>query len=104
MMVLRGNPFRVNGPDDLSGRIASVTAGSSAETFAREINARFVAAKRPPMHIHSFPAMRFTAFPVVMGHAQAYFVPSLTAASTASYTRDRSRESGSIRSTTSSIS
>ncbi len=79
MMVLRGNPFRVRGPDDLSGGVASVTAGTTAEAYAREINARLLATDRAPVHIHSFPALRFTPFPVVMGHAQAYFVSTRTA-------------------------
>ena len=34
---------------------------------------------RAPIHIHSFPDLRFTSFPVMMGHAQAYFVPTVTA-------------------------
>jgi ABC-type amino acid transport substrate-binding protein len=79
MLVLRGNPFRVRGTDDLSGGIVSVTMGSTAEKFAREINRRFVADGRAPVHIHSFPHQRFTPFPVIMGHAQAYFVPTATA-------------------------
>jgi ABC-type amino acid transport substrate-binding protein len=79
MLVLRGNPFRVRGTDDLSGGIVSVTTGTSAETFAHEISRRLVTRGRAPTHVHSFPHLRFTPFPVLMGHAQAYFVPTATA-------------------------
>ena len=36
LMVLRGNPFRIREAEDLSGRVTSVTSGSSAEQFAHD--------------------------------------------------------------------
>lgn len=78
-MVLRGNPFRVRTPDDLSGRTVSATAGSSAESFARDLNERLIGAGREPMQIHTFPLQRDAHFPVSMGHAAAYFVQSVSA-------------------------
>ena len=79
MMVLKGNPFRIGGPDDLAGRTVSVTAGSSAERYAHAISDAQVAAGRDPMNIHSFPDQRFTHFPVSMGHAAAFFVQTRSA-------------------------
>jgi polar amino acid transport system substrate-binding protein len=79
MMVLRGNPYGMRAVDDLAGQIAAVTEGSSAEAFVRSIDAGFRAAGRRPMHIHSFPSLRWTTFPVTMGHAQAYFVETRSA-------------------------
>ncbi len=72
-MVLRGNPYRIRGIEDLSGRIVAATAGSSGERFAREIDARLVDAGLEPMVIHSFLETRHTPFPVSMGHASAFF-------------------------------
>ena len=79
MMVVRGNPFRIEGPADLEGRTVAVTSGTSAESFAQDLSADLEADGRRPMNIHSFPAQRFTHFPVSMGHAAAYFVPSVSA-------------------------
>jgi len=73
-MVLRGNPFRVSGWRDLAGRTVAATSGSSAEAFARELNARLREAGHEPMHVHSFPFRHMTHFPVSMGHAAAWFV------------------------------
>ena len=79
LMVLRGNPFRIRETDDLSGRVTSVTSGSSAERFAHALNREFEAAGREPMHVHSFPEDRWTHFPVSMGHAQGYFIQTVSA-------------------------
>ncbi len=79
MMVVRGNPFRIKEPADLAGRTVAVTSGSSAERFAQDLSKDLEAGGRQPMNIHSFPAQRFTHFPVSMGHAAAYFVPTVSA-------------------------
>ena len=79
LMVLRGNPFRIKEVGDLSGRVASVTSGSSAERFAHDLNREFVDSGRAPMHVHSFPHHRWTHFPVSMGHAQGYFIKTVSA-------------------------
>jgi polar amino acid transport system substrate-binding protein len=79
MMVLRGNPYGMQTVDDLAGQTAAVTADSTAEDFAHAIDAEFRAAGRRPMNIHSFPSLRWTTFPVTMGHAQAYFVETRSA-------------------------
>jgi len=79
LMVLKANPFRVRGLDDLAGRIVSTTAGTSGEAFARELNARLIADGREPMTIHAFANHRDTHFPVSMGHAAAYFIGTRSA-------------------------
>ena len=79
MMVLKANPFRIQGPDDLAGRIVSTTAGTTGEAFAREINRRLIAEGGAPMHIHAFANHRDTHFPVSMGHAAAYFTATRSA-------------------------
>ena len=79
LMVLRGNPFRIREAADLSGRVTSVTSGSSAERFAHDLNREFEADDRAPMHVHSFPEERWTHFPVSMGHAQGYFIQTVSA-------------------------
>ncbi len=79
LMVLKGNPFRIKSAGDLAGRTVSVTSGTSAEAFAQSINDDLVSGGRAAMHIHSFPNQRHTHFPVSMGHAAAYFAPTVTA-------------------------
>lgn len=79
MIRLRGNPFRVEGAEDLAGRTVAVTSGTSAESFARSLNADLEAAGRSSMRIHSFPNHRHTHIPVSMGHAAAYFVHTVSA-------------------------
>jgi len=79
MMVLRGNPYQVHGPDDLAGQTVAATAGSPAEAYADAINRRLVARGLAPMAIHSFAYQRDTSFPVDMGHAAAYFIQSVSA-------------------------
>ena len=79
LMVLRGNPFRIREVDDLSGRVTSVTSGSTGEQFAHALNREFEEQGRAPMHVHSFPDERWTHFPVSMGHAQGYFIQTVSA-------------------------
>ena len=79
LMVLRGNPFRIREVADLSGRVTSVTSGSSAERFAHALNREFEEQGQAPMHVHSFPEERWTHFPVSMGHAQGYFIQTVSA-------------------------
>ena len=91
MMVLKGNPFRIGGPDDLAGRTVSVTSGSSAERYAHAISDAQVAAGRDPMNIHSLPDQRFTHFPVSMGHAAAFFLQTRSAVANSLDPQSRSR-------------
>ena len=79
VMVLRGNPFRVESVVDLAGRTVSVTSGSTAEVFAAAVNRQLGAAGRRAMVVHAFPDQRHTNFPVSMGHAAAYFVQTVSA-------------------------
>ena len=79
LMVLKGNPFRIRKTADLTGRTVAVTAGSTAEHFARAINKNLADTGRPPMNIHSFPDQRYTHVPVSIGHAVAYFVQTVSA-------------------------
>lgn len=79
VMVLRGNPFRIQRLDDLRGRTVAATSGSTAERFALSLNERFKNSGDTPMQVHSFPFHRATHFPVSMGHAAAYFVNTVSA-------------------------
>lgn len=79
VMILRGNPFRIEALEDLQGRTVAATAGTTAEAFALELNERFRGAAGEPMSVHSFPFQRATHFPVSMGHAAAYFLKSVSA-------------------------
>ncbi len=85
MLVLKGNPFRVENAGDLGGRTVAVTGGTSAEVFARALSDELEAAGGNSMRIHSFPNHRHTHIPVSMGHAAAYFVHTVSAIAT---TRD----------------
>ena len=91
LMVLRGNPFRIREAGDLSGRVASVTSGSRAERFAHDLNRQFVDSGREPMHVHSFPHHRWTHFPVSMGHAQGYFIKTVSAVAVTADSDSRTR-------------
>lgn len=79
LVVLKSNPFRIHAVEDLAGQVASATSGTKGEVFAQEINARLAAAGQRPMEVHSFLQDRFTKFPVMMGHAAAFFAPTETA-------------------------
>jgi ABC-type amino acid transport substrate-binding protein len=79
VMVLKGNPFRVHAVKDLSGRTVATTSGSTAESYAANINEQLITAGREPMNVHSFPYQRDTHFPVSMGHAAAYFIQTVSA-------------------------
>ena len=79
LMVLKGNPFRIRTTADLTGRTVAVTAGSTAERFARAINRNLADTGQPLMNIHSFPDQRYTHVPVSIGHAVAYFVQTVSA-------------------------
>ena len=91
LMVLRGNPFRIREANDLSGRVASVTSGSSGERFAHALNRAFEDSGRAPMHVHSFPHHRWTHFPVSMGHAQGYFIQTVSAVAISADAHSRTR-------------
>lgn len=79
VMVLRGNPFRVTTVADLAGRTVSVTAGTTAESYARAVNRDLAETGALPMVVHSFPESRHTHFPVSMGHAAAFFLATVGA-------------------------
>ncbi len=79
VLVLRGNPFRILRVEDLSGRIVATTSGSTGERFAREVDLRLTRDGLRSMVIHSFMDPRHTHFPVSMGHAAAYFAPTVSA-------------------------
>ncbi len=79
VMILRGNPFRIEKLDDLQGRTVSATSGSTSERFALSLNDQFKNSGGTPMQVHSFPFHRATHFPVSMGHAAAYFVNTVSA-------------------------
>jgi ABC-type amino acid transport substrate-binding protein len=79
VMILRGNPFRIEKLDDLQGRTVSTTSGSTSERFALSLNDQFKNSGGTPMQVHSFPFHRATHFPVSMGHAAAYFVNTVSA-------------------------
>jgi ABC-type amino acid transport substrate-binding protein len=78
-MIVRGNPFRINTLEDLSGRIAAATSGSTAEHFAAQINDTLRRQNLEPMDLHTFLDQRHTHFPVSMGHAAAYFIQTRSA-------------------------
>ncbi len=78
-LVLRGNPFRIRRVEDLSGRIVATTSGSTGERFARDVDLRLTREGLQAMVIHSFLDARHTHFPVSMGHAAAYFAPTVSA-------------------------
>ncbi len=79
MMILKGNPFRIRQEADLAGHTVAATLGTSAESFAREIDQRLIDQGLRPLDIHTFPVQRDTHIPVSMGHAAAYFVKSVSA-------------------------
>ena len=79
VMVLKGNPFRVHGAKDLSGRTVAATTGSTAESYAANINKQLITDGHDPMNVHSFPYQRDAHFPVSMGHAAAYFIQTVSA-------------------------
>ncbi len=91
MMVLKGNPFRIRNAQDLSGRVTSVTSGSSAERFAHALSRQMVDEGLAPMDVHSFPHQRHTHFPVSMGHAVAYFIPTVSAVAISGDPESRTR-------------
>ncbi|MEU7477890.1 ABC transporter substrate-binding protein [Lentzea sp. NPDC042327] len=51
IMVQKGNPQGVKGPDDLCGKGVAVNLGSSQETFAKEQSQRCVAAGKPEVQV-----------------------------------------------------
>jgi polar amino acid transport system substrate-binding protein len=79
VMILRGNPFRIKGVEDLQGRTVAATSGTTAERFALSLNEDFKRSGGTAMQVHSFPFHRATHFPVSMGHAAAYFVETVSA-------------------------
>lgn len=82
MLILKGNPFRIENAEDLAGRTVAVTGGTSAEAFAHDLSDGLEASGRSKMRIHSFPNHRHTHIPVSMGHAAAYFVHTVSAIAT----------------------
>ncbi len=51
IMVQKGNPQGVKGPDDLCGKGVAVNLGSSQETFAKEQSRKCVAAGKPEVQV-----------------------------------------------------
>ncbi len=51
IMVQKGNPQQVKGPDDLCGKGVAVNLGSSQETFAKEQSTKCKAAGKPEVQV-----------------------------------------------------
>jgi len=80
IVVQKGNPHHVKTLDDLSGLKVAVEIGTNNKAELDAENAKLQAAGKPPMEIQAFPQDTAAFEQLVVGHVDAYFTATPTAA------------------------
>jgi polar amino acid transport system substrate-binding protein len=71
LVVQAGNPKRIHGPNDLSGKTVAVQAGTKYEEYLKALNDQFKAAGRPQFTLQSYPGDTDAIGQLIVGRADA---------------------------------
>src|SRR6266498_2415157 len=69
LVVQAGNPKRVKGPNDLSGKTVAVQAGTKYEEYLKALNEQFKAAGRAQFTLQSYPGDTDAVGQLIVGRA-----------------------------------
>jgi polar amino acid transport system substrate-binding protein len=71
LVVQAGNPKRINGPNNLSGKTVAVQAGTKYEEYLKTLNDQFKAAGRAQFTLQSYPGDTDAVGQLIVGRADA---------------------------------
>jgi polar amino acid transport system substrate-binding protein len=71
LVVQAGNPKRIKGPNDLSGKNVAVQAGTKYEEYLKSLNDQFKSAGRSQMSLQSYPGDTDAVGQILVGRADA---------------------------------
>jgi polar amino acid transport system substrate-binding protein len=71
LVVQAGNPKRIKGPNDLSGKSVAVQAGTKYEEYLKSLNDQFKSAGKPQMNLQSYPGDTDAVGQILVGRADA---------------------------------
>jgi polar amino acid transport system substrate-binding protein len=69
LVVAAGNPKRIKGPNDLSGKSVAVQAGTKYEEYLKALNDQFKSAGRAQMNLQSYPGDTDAIGQILVGRA-----------------------------------
>lgn len=87
LMAPRGTTLTA--PEELSGKVLAVEAGTSYERIAAELNAKLQAAGRPPATVQTYPTPQAITEQILVGRAAAAMTQDVEAAYRAEQTGGR---------------
>jgi polar amino acid transport system substrate-binding protein len=71
LVVAAGNPKKIKGPNDLSGKNVAVQAGTKYEEFLKALNDEFKSSGRTQMNLQSYPGDTDAVGQILIGRADA---------------------------------
>lgn len=71
LVVQGGNPKRIKGPNDLSGKVVAVQAGTKYEEYLKALNDQFKSSGRPQFTLQSYPGDTDAVAQLLIGRADA---------------------------------
>jgi polar amino acid transport system substrate-binding protein len=71
LVVQGGNPKRIKGPNDLSGKVVAVQAGTKYEEYLKTLNDQFKSSGRPQFTLQSYPGDTDAVAQLLIGRADA---------------------------------
>ena len=71
LVVQAGNPKRIKGPNDLSGKTVAVQAGTKYEEYLKSLNDQFKSQGRAQMNLQSYPGDTDAVAQLLIGRADA---------------------------------
>ena len=69
LVVAAGNPKRIKGPNDLSGKNVAVQAGTKYEEYLKALNDQFKSSGRSQMNLQSYPGDTDAVGQILVGRA-----------------------------------
>ena len=71
LVVQAGNPKKIKGPNDLSGKLVAVQAGTKYEEYLKALNDQFKSSGRPQFTLQSYPGDTDAVAQLLIGRADA---------------------------------
>jgi polar amino acid transport system substrate-binding protein len=71
LVVAAGNPKAIKGPNDLSGKVVAVQAGTKYEEYLKSLNDQFKSSGKPQFTLQSYPGDTDAVGQILVGRADA---------------------------------
>jgi polar amino acid transport system substrate-binding protein len=81
LLVQAGNPKKIKGPNDLSGKTVAVQTGTKYEEYLQSLNEQFKAAGRPQFNLQGYKGDSDAVAQLLIGRADAVLTQDTSSAS-----------------------